>query len=439
LLLAASLYFYFLWSWHFPIVLFFFGLVNFFFIKLIAQRKMSLLLWIGIGFNIIVLAFFKLMGFYTDEFARALSLNNPDTIQFLFPVGLSYMVVEAISVLVDAYNGRLDSPGPLSDFLLYFAYFPKLISGPVERAREFLPKLAANRVVDNQVLAESFTLIVIGFFRKIAVADVLNTLIPEKLFDDPGMFSSSELALWLLAYSFYLYNDFAGYTNIVRGVSGFFGIQLSLNFQTPYFSRNFTEFWNRWHMSLSFWLRDYIYFPLSRGIARRYKLLKKLLNWIFPPVMTMFVSALWHGANWHMLFWGGLHGFYQVVERIPSLWGAAAKPPQSRPIWRQMIGGILVFTLAVLAWVPFRTDLPTMWEYWGGMLKMTVPETQSFVMFIPILPSLLLDRFQYAKGELGILKQPMFMQSILLALAVMLIFIASQFQGSTTPFIYQGF
>ena len=179
--------------------------------------------------------------------------------------------------------------------------------------------------------------------------------------------------VWLLAYAFAIYNDFAGYTAIVRGVSLWFGIELSPNFNLPYLSRNFTEFWTRWHISLSNWLRDYIFFPLSRSMMKRFPRRDHVLNIVLPSLVTLLVSGAWHGLSWNMLAWGALHGFYLVFERV---WGLILPeaPQDERPRWRQRLGTLLTFLLAALAWLPFRMPLPAAWAYFKGMFAWTMPD-----------------------------------------------------------------
>ena len=183
----------------------------------------------------------------------------------LLPIGLAYYSLQNISYLIDIYRKQTVAATDFIDFALYLAYFPKLLSGPIERARTFLPKLAQPRHVDNKLLARSFTLIIVGLMRTLLIAGILLKMIFWDAFETPAKYTAPELIGWLLIYSLFLYNDFAGYTSIVRGVSGLFGLELSRNFSQPYFTRNLTEFWNSWHISLSHWLRDYIYFPLSRA------------------------------------------------------------------------------------------------------------------------------------------------------------------------------
>jgi len=196
-------------------------------------------------------------------------------------------------------------------------------------------------------------LIFVGLVRKLIIADTLTASFLSDVFEIPANYGPPELVFWLVIYAFALYNDFAGYTDIVRGISGFFGIELSPNFRAPYFSRNFTEFWNRWHITLSEWLRDYIYYPLSRALSHSNSSYRSLANLIVPPLFTMLVSGIWHGFSLNMILWGGLHGLYLIVERIPVLWRRVV-PPQNQPLWRQWLGMDVVFFLVILAWDPFR-------------------------------------------------------------------------------------
>jgi D-alanyl-lipoteichoic acid acyltransferase DltB (MBOAT superfamily) len=363
------------------------------------------------------------------------------TIKILLPVGLSFYIVENISYLLDVYRGQAQAATDPVDFALYLAYFPKLLAGPIERANDFLPKLGRQRVVDNDLLARSFTLIVIGAFRKLIIADSLTAAIPFDVFTSPGTFAAVELWAWLFVYGFALYNDFAGYTNIVRGVSGLFGIELSLNFRQPYFSRNFGEFWNSWHITLSHWLRDYIYFPQLRALLRRNPNRRRWSNVVFPPLTTMLVSALWHGFSIHMLVWGGLHGIYQIGERGLSLSGPVV-PPDRRPKWRQGLAMGIVFVLVMWAWVPFRVEMPVAVEFWKQLLsfgEFGLRYRRLVLVAGYVLISVILDIVQRrSQDEVVFLRWPRVVQAALLAVVVFLVLIVSQ-GDQAEPFVYQGF
>jgi D-alanyl-lipoteichoic acid acyltransferase DltB (MBOAT superfamily) len=266
-------------------------------------------------------------------------------------------------------------------------------------------------------------------------------MIPPDVFAAPSFFSALDLWGWLIVYGFALYNDFAGYTSIVRGVSGLFGIELAQNFLQPYFARNFGEFWNRWHMTLSAWLRDYIYFPTLRSLLRRNRSRTSLVNIVVPPIVTMLVSGLWHGLSLNMLVWGGLHGLYLVGERLLALRGPVV-PPDQQPRWRQWFGMGVVFVLVMWAWVPFRLEMPLALQYWQGMLTFGEFGMQYRRLVFAggyILIAVLLDLLQYRyRDEVLFLRWPRPAQGFLLATVIFLILILSV--GSvTTPFVYQGF
>jgi alginate O-acetyltransferase complex protein AlgI len=446
-LLFASYAFLVTWDWQFAVALGVITTVNY----LVALRMRVNeegrpgLLWAGIGFNLLALVFFRAASFFLPQLEALLESLGISTqtggLQILIPLGLSYYVLQTISYLVDVYRGQIKAESNFVDFALYLAYFPKLIAGPIERARTFLPKLAHPRVMDNEALSRSVMQIFVGVTRKLLIADLLTASILPDVFELPAKYNPLELILWLIIYAFALYNDFAGYTDIVRGVSGLFGIELSANFRTPYFSRNFTEFWKRWHITLSEWLRDYIYFPISRVLRRGNPALQKVTSLILPPMITMLVSGLWHGLSLHMLVWGGLHGLYQIVERIPSLWRPVV-PPQNQPLWRQWLGMGAVFLFVILAWVPFRWELPAALELWGALLNWSVIGIgyRRLLLVLPILlGSLLIDLLQYRKNdEFVFLKWSPLARAACMAVILLFVFIVTG-GDFEQPFVYQAF
>jgi alginate O-acetyltransferase complex protein AlgI len=435
------------WAWQFSLVLVLVTIFNFFLAQRLqkAQHFEVHLLWLGIILNVAVLLFFRSVNFYLPEFISfAGRLGVPISeysFKFILPVGLAYYTLQNISYLVDVRHKQIAASVDFIDFALYLAYFPKLLSGPIERARTFLPKLANPRRVDNEALARSFTLIIVGLLRKLLIASLLSGVLFWNAFETPALYTAPELSGWIVIYGLFLYNDFAGYTSIVRGISGLFGIQLSHNFKQPYFARNLTEFWNNWHISLSHWLRDYIFFPSARSLIKRSPNRNSLPNLVIPPMATMLVSGLWHGLSWHMLVWGGLHGLYQVVERILSLKGPVV-PPQKWPLWRQGIGMVTVFVLVSFAWVPFVMELPTALQYWGGMLDWSNPllRYRRQFLFIPLLALTLgFDWLQRRyQDEEFLLRWPRLAQASLLAVSLFLLILLMQ-SDQETPFVYQGF
>lgn len=453
------------WSWHFVLILLVFSLANFYIGKNVhpSNPHRKALTRIGIVINLAFLLFFKYSDFYQTQFSDFMisvgALNPGSILQILLPVGLSFLVVQGISYLLDVANDRMAAETSFILFCTYVFYFPKLTAGPVERARELVPRLVTPLTVNRAVLEQSAALIVSGLLRKIVIGDSLFNMIPAQAFFTPLEYAGQNLVFWLVAYAFALYNDFAGYTAIVRGVSLWFGIRLSLNFNLPYLSRNFTEFWNRWHISLSSWLRDYIFYPLSWNLRHRFPSAKHIANILLPPMVTMLVSGMWHGLRWNMLLWGGLHGLFMVLERIPSLLKKTV-PVNKLPRWQQRVSMAVTFIFAIIAWVPFRMSISTSLQYWKGLFIWQMPdflglarvlvgwspisEWSSFYLPSPILILILciagfVDYLHNKAGsEIFLLVQPRWLQ-VLLILTLVLVSLLAFFSDSTAPFVYQGF
>ena len=374
-------------------------------------------------------------GNWLGELSRAGGFFAP---RFLVPLGVSYYSLQGISYLIDSYQGaQVPTRSPLL-FVLYMVYFPRLVSGPIERARHFLPQLLGDRQVDSAAVGQSVSLIALGIFRKLVVADPLRALLPDDLFQSPMEIGGGPLWVWLAALVFSIYNDFAGYTNIVRGVSGLFGIELSRNFEQPLLSWNFTEFWNRWHISLGHWLRDYIYYPIARALLRRGRNPRRFSVVALPALGTMLASAAWHQLSLPVLVWGGINGVYLSVERAITLrWGAAAKA--GTPVWARMLGVPLVWGLALLAGIPFMSGQALPLEAWAAMVPTPYDAGIDVRPLLFMAVGLGLDLWQRRSGaELFFLDWPVWARA-----AGLLLVIASSLYFATfdwaPAFVYQGF
>jgi alginate O-acetyltransferase complex protein AlgI len=431
------------WAWQFAVVMFVVTIVNFYLGRWLHRypQRGRLILWLGVLGNLAVLAVFRMADFFVPQLIALFQVQASPALEILVPIGLSYYILENISYLIDIRAGQVEPAGDPVDFALYIAYFPKLIAGPIERARDFLPRLAAPRQVEDNHFIRGLSLIMLGMVRKLLVADTLAAAMRWEIFETPQHFGAPELLIWLVVFSFYLYSDFAGYTDMVRGVSSLFGIELSRNFDNPYFARNFVEFWNRWHMTLSHWLRDYIYYPITRALLRRQYGRSHPASLVIPPMITMLASGLWHGFSGHMLLWGALHGMYQVIERI-LLVRRPANVHRRQPVWRSVASAVLVFTLVAIAWVPFRTGLSNTLMFWQRLLVWNDwnLQYQRILLVLPLLVVVILLDFVtwFRKDELIFLKWPRPVRAFLLAASVFLIMFV--LQGETlTPFVYQGF
>ena len=433
-LLAVSFFFYASWSVSHLAVLIVSIYLNYITALLIEKTKSKRMLIGGITFNAISLLILKLLtGPYGVElFAH---INVAIWTGTLLPIGFSFYVLQNISYLTDVYRGQVKAEKDIIHFALYTAYFPKMLAGPIERAKNFLPQLSRERIVDRNVIEEGLYLILLGMLRKIVIADHLNKLMPVDIFSNPQSYSSFERMVWLLVFAFILYNDFAGYTSVIRGISCFMGIQLSPNFRQPFLSKSFSDFWTRWHITLSEWLRDYIFFPTRRWLMSRWA---NGMSWVVPPMITMLVSGYWHGAYLSLIFWGGLHGLYLIIEQSAQQFKLL---PKSGNQLRLYI--LLVFILVTLAWVPFNTpSLRSAGRFFIGLLP---PYSLSFNnLIIPdltlIFLSFWLDTQEQQHKDLAFPRKwspPM--QSLGTAIAIILVYLFASASNDISRFVYQFF
>lgn len=368
-LLLASYFFYITISWQYALVLLAVTILNFYIGKKAASRVW---LALGVGLNLSSFLALKLL---SGPYGPRLLPVPPEALSLLLPIGFSFYILQAISYLIDIHNHQADSAGDIVDFALYLSFFPKLLAGPIERPARFLSALQSVRRVDGTALARGLGLILVGILRKVILADRLTSFLPPTIFSDPDAFSSLEKLIWLLVFTFGLYNDFAGYTSIVRGLSALMGIELSPNFRQPFFANSLSDFWTRWHISLSFWLRDTIFFPARRWLMQRRW--PQLLAVILPPLVTMLASGFWHGAYISVIAWGGLHGLYLVGEQLLK-----SKAPRQPNRLRDAFSILTVFTLTTLAWIPFAaSSLRAALEYFTGLFAFTAQVTS----YIPVL------------------------------------------------------
>jgi D-alanyl-lipoteichoic acid acyltransferase DltB (MBOAT superfamily) len=310
---------------------------------------------------------------------------------------------------------------------------PKLLAGPIERASAFLPQLERPRRADAASAEGGATLVVIGLVRKLVVADTLTSLLPDTLFTQPRSLAPEVLALGLVAYGVALYADFAGYSDIARGVSRLFGIELVRNFEHPFFARHVNDVWNRWHISLSQWLRDYVYMPLARHWLLRGR---RLVSRIGPPLVAMLASGVWHGASIHMLAWGLLVGAYQVAAHLVP---TRVLPDAERAAALRWLGTGSSWVLLIPALLLFRCEVPAAQQFLVGLAGLSsLPRPPLLLAFVLAL-SVWIDWVQHRSGdELVFLRWPHLVQSALLASAALAVFLATR-ERLPAPFVYEGF
>jgi alginate O-acetyltransferase complex protein AlgI len=323
-LLAASAYFYMSFI---PLYIFLIGgtiSVNYF--TAIAmensegkRRKTYLLL--GLVIIVGMLAVFKYFNFFNanmDALANWLGWNYPiPMLKLALPVGLSFYTLQSMAYLIEVERGGQKAEKHFGVLALYVMFYPQLLAGPIGRPQKLLPQFHEEQRLDYNNAADGLRLMAWGFFKKLVIADRLALLV-NPVYTDPGNYPGPLLALAVVAFAYQIYCDFSGYSDIAIGAARVMGFRLMNNFDRPYAARSITEFWQRWHISLSSWLRDYIFFPLRRSLLRRKRRLPDWLNQAIPTLTTMLISGLWHGANWTFVLWGALHGIYLTLE----LWTA---------------------------------------------------------------------------------------------------------------------
>ena len=337
--------------WKYPALLMLVTVINQVFVVGIFQARTDTTrkIWatVAIVSDLGVLAYFKYYNFGRDNFGPL--LNWLPKRQVILPVAISFFIFQALSYVIDAYRGKV-KPTRLVDFATYLCFFPHLVAGPIVRATEFLPQLRTRpdpRFIDA---SHAFRLIVAGMFKKVVISAYLSHSIADKIFTAPKGHSSLEVLFGIYAYALQIYADFSGYTDIAIGIALLLGVRFPKNFDSPYTAISLQDFWRRWHMSLSRWLRDYLYIPLGgsrKGTARTYVNLS----------LTMLIGGLWHGAAWQFVIWGGIHGLGLGVERFLNERRGVSDDMVDRGVLpRRIVGWFVTFHIVCFAWVFFRAE-----------------------------------------------------------------------------------
>jgi D-alanyl-lipoteichoic acid acyltransferase DltB (MBOAT superfamily) len=312
-MLGLSLAFYASWDWRFLLLLFASGAISYVVGLYVASERpgRKAVLALGIALDLGILGYFKYLDFFIAQaltLAHAFGLNPPLAfVNVTLPVAISFLTFHAISYIVDVYRGRISASRSPLDILLYISFFPHLVAGPIVRAHEFLPQLASPRRAEDFGFGENMLLILGGLLKKMVIANYLSVQFVDPVFTDPTQFSRFDLVMATYAYAIQIYADFSAYADIAIGVAALLGYRFPQNFNQPYRALGIGDFWRRWHMTLSNWLRDYLYIPLG---GNRHGALMTARN----LMLTMLLGGLWHGANWTFLIWGALHGAALVVD-----------------------------------------------------------------------------------------------------------------------------
>ena len=356
-LLTASYFFYGWWDWRFLGLIAASTVVDYYCARGIDSsdnaKQRRALLALSVIINLSFLGFFKYFDFFVDSLASALETlgitNVPrTTLQFILPPGISFYTFQELAYIVDVYHRRIKPARSLIDYALFISLFPHLIAGPIQRPAHLLPQVEQPRLLMPERFFNGLALILAGLFRKCVIADNCALLADAAFSGRLGKPSLFVLAIGAYAFAWQIYGDFSGYSDIARGSAQLLGFHFMVNFRQPYLAENFKDFWRRWHISLSTWLRDYLYIPLG---GSRYSPRITYLNLL----VTMLLGGLWHGANWTFVLWGSLHGGCLAVERMFGQLATRSIIP-AKSNWSRWAKRVVIFHLVCLAWIFFRAE-----------------------------------------------------------------------------------
>lgn len=450
LILIASYVFYGWWDWRFLSLIGISTIVDYSVGRGLAkaqdQRVRKIYLLTSLIVNLGFLGFFKYFNFFVDSFISAFSFLgftlSARTLNLILPVGISFYTFQTLSYTIDVYKRKLQPTTNLIEFAAYVSFFPQLVAGPIERATNLLPQFQKARKFDYSESINGLKQILWGLFKKMVVADRCAE-IANMVFRDPSAYNGSALIFGVILFSFQIYGDFSGYSDIAIGTARLFGFKLMKNFAYPYFSRDIAEFWRRWHISLTTWFRDYLYIPLG---GSRVSVWKKIRN-IFIVFLT---SGFWHGANWTFLIWGGIHALYymplQISKRHRKNIQVVAKG-KFLPSFTEAIRILGTFILVAFGWIFFRAEnLNQAISFIKDMLSLSIfsipnlPKAELLMTVLLIVFFIFLEWLgrenEYAIEKLFV-KQPQLIRWGFYALIIFLI--GMYMQTKETPFIYFQF
>jgi D-alanyl-lipoteichoic acid acyltransferase DltB (MBOAT superfamily) len=446
LIVITSYVFYGWWDWRFLSLLLFSTIVDYTIGRNLKtenkQLKRKFLLWVSILVNLGLLGFFKYFNFFIDNFTNAFSYFGKEitvsSLNIILPVGISFYTFQTMSYTIDVYKKKIEPAKDFIAFAAYVSFFPQLVAGPIERATHLLPQFHKERSFDYTKAVDGMRQILWGLFKKVVIADNCAEY-ANLIFNNPTGYSGSTLVIGAIFFTFQIYGDFSGYSDIAIGISKLFGFNLMRNFAFPYFSRDIAEFWRRWHISLSTWFRDYLYIPLG---GSHVSTIIKVRN----TFIIFIVSGFWHGANWTFISWGALNAIYFLPLLLTNnnrnnleIVAKGKVFPTIKEFWAML----LTFGLTVFAWIFFRAE--NMGQAINILSKIfsvsifKVPEIHPKSLLLLILFFVSLEWLgregQYAISQLGLKWKSPFKYAIYYSIIVMIFW----FGGKEQQFIYFQF
>lgn len=446
LLLVASYFFYACWDWRFLFLLMFSTLLDYYTgLKMQEaenQKGKRFWFWLSIILNLGFLGVFKYYNFFAESFAEAIShfgiQVNPWTLSVILPVGISFYTFHGLSYVIDIYKDRIKAERNFVEYAVFVSFFPLLVAGPIERATHLLPQIKRKRTFDYTKAVDGLRQILWGLFKKIVIADNCAEF-ANQIFNNYTDLSGSTLVLGAIFFTFQIYGDFSGYSDIALGTARLFGIDLLRNFAFPYFSRDIAEFWRRWHISLSSWFKDYLYIPLGGSKGGDWMRIRNTF-------IIFVVSGFWHGANWTFIIWGALNALFimpSIIMKTNRNNLETVAQGKLLPTKKEFLQMSVTFALAVFAWIFFRAEnLGHALQYISGIFSKSLfsfPTIKPLYLMLLIVLFMIIEWLgreeQYAIAKLGLKwKRPLrhaFYYAIIIAIF--------WFGGKEQQFIYFQF
>ncbi len=440
---VASYVFYGWWDWRFLLLIAFTSFCSWGSGLLIGKaesnKKAKTWMWLNIILNLGILATFKYYDFFVTEFGQLFHISTDGLLlKVILPVGISFYTFQALSYSIDVYRGKIEPTTDIIAFFAFISFFPQLVAGPIERATNLLPQFLKKREFDYDTAVDGMRQILWGLFKKIVVADNCAVYV-DQVFSNYTNESGSTLLLAAIFFTFQIYGDFSGYSDIAIGTAKLFGIKLMRNFNVPYFSRDIAEFWRRWHISLTTWFRDYVYIPLGGSRVSKAKVIRNTF-------IIFLVSGLWHGANWTFIVWGAYHALLflpLILTGKNRKYTNQVAEGRILPTLKELGQMLLTFFLSVFGWVIFRSEnIEQAWEYVCRVCNesvFTIPETkENSALFMNIIVLMVVEWLQRGKPhvlDISSIKKGYLRWMVYFGL----LFFLFAFGGNATNFIYFQF
>lgn len=444
-IVLASYVFYGWWDWRFLLLIAFTSFCSWGSGLLIgkceSKRRARTWMWMNIILNLGILAVFKYYDFFVSEFARLFHVSTDGLLlKVILPVGISFYTFQALSYSIDVCRGKIEPTRDIVAFFAFISFFPQLVAGPIERATNLLPQFLKKRKFDYATAADGMRLILWGLFKKIVVADNCAVYV-DQVFSNYTDQSGSTLLLAAIFFTFQIYGDFSGYSDIAIGTAKLFGIELMRNFKVPYFSRDIAEFWRRWHISLTTWFRDYVYIPLGGSRVSKSKVIRNTF-------VIFLLSGIWHGANWTFIAWGAYHAILflpLILTGKNRKYTNQVAEGRCFPTLKETGQILLTFFLVVIGWIIFRAEsIGTAWEYVCGICDSSLFEmpwinSPTYILPMPFILSVFIGMEWFGRNKncpLNLNSSRRVLRWMVYLLFVVMVF---AFGASSESFIYFQF